>query len=80
MGRITEEHSRLYALMESVGSGPQFAQLYAAQHALNWVLNPERFGAPFDYITGIEFGSPDCLTSSRPAPSKDTGDRMLGVV
>jgi hypothetical protein len=67
MERLVHERDRLQALLSRSRPGSRFAQLYAAQHTLNWVLNPERFAPPFGYITDIREGSPDCLADTRQA-------------
>ena len=72
MDRIEREHARLCSLMERTGPGPIYGQLYAAQHALNWVRNPKRFGAPFDFIKDIPATQPDCSERSRQAPSPES--------
>jgi hypothetical protein len=56
------------ALMESSES-PHYAELYAAQQALAWVLEPNGFASPMKMITGTPVGSEDYLSSSNPAQS-----------
>ena len=70
MDRIELEHARLCDLMERTGPGAVYAQLYAAQHALNWVRDPCLFGAPFDYIKDIPSAQPDCSAHTHPVRSQ----------
>jgi hypothetical protein len=43
-------------------------ELYAAQQALAWALDPTGFAAPFTTITGTRADSEDCPAELRPAP------------
>lgn len=67
MGYIERELGRLHkALDEGVGD-PRYPEIYAAQQALSWALDPQAFRAPMAYLKGIREGSVDCpACHSRP--------------
>jgi hypothetical protein len=63
MEYVKAEIARLW---DAAHSGvPHRNQLLAAQQALSWALDPERFRAPFLYVMGIPEGSPDCPSECR---------------
>lgn len=39
---------------------PRHHELYAAQQALEWAIEPHGVKSPFDYLTGSEEGSKGC--------------------
>lgn len=45
------------------------AELYAAQQALSWALDPEGAKSPFQMLTDTPAGSEDCSERSRPPQS-----------
>ncbi len=47
----------------------EYRQLYAAQQALSWALEPDGFRAPYETILGTPAGSADCSEHSRPPQS-----------
>ena len=67
-------------LRQEVGAAGLYCQLYAAQQALSWALDPELAAAPFDAIvsgkvqslTGTQASSEDCSVALRPPVSSDT--------
>ncbi len=50
-----------------VASGPRYDELYAAQQALEWALEPSGTKSPYAMITGIQEGSGDYPAPSNPA-------------
>jgi hypothetical protein len=79
--RIQTELDRVSErLRQEMGTSGLYCQLYAAQQALSWAVNPESAGAPLEVIvggkvqppTGIQAGSGDCLAVLRPLASSDT--------
>ena len=50
------------------GSGPQ-PELYAAQQALSWALEPSGFKSPYELLKGIREGSEDYQPLSGQPPS-----------
>ena len=51
--RIQSELDRVSErLRQEMGAAGLYCQLYAAQQALSWALNPEGAAAPFDVIVG----------------------------
>jgi len=49
----------------------EYSQLYAAQQALAWALEPTGFKPPYSTIRDNGEGSEDCPSSSYPGPSGD---------
>lgn len=47
----------------------EYRQLYAAQQALSWALDPTGFRAPFDTVMGIPVAPVDCQAGSHQAES-----------
>jgi hypothetical protein len=47
----------------------EYRQLYAAQQALSWALEPLGFQAPYETILDTPAGSGDCPDDSRPPES-----------
>jgi hypothetical protein len=45
------------------------SELYAAQQALAWALEPDGIRSPYKMIMGTQEGSEDCQPSSDPQPS-----------
>lgn len=54
---------------------PNAKELYAAQQALAWALEPRGIKAPFDMVMGIPEGSVDCSEHPRRHPSLDICSR-----
>lgn len=69
MGFIERELDRISAALGEAGQ-PDYGQLYAAQQALSWALEPTGFKAPYDTIKGIPANSTDCPPLSCPLPSE----------
>lgn len=70
MGLIQREIDRLRSAMMT-GTGNR-DELYAAQQALEWVLEPGDIRSPYVFITGTEEGSEGCLPQIRPSWSLDS--------
>lgn len=66
MGIIQREIDRIRSQIVP-HSHPRQAELYAAQQALEWALEPSGVASPFQMITGNEVGPEDC--SARPHPT-----------
>lgn len=53
MGFVERELERLNcALNEGVGD-PRYPEIYAAQQALSWALDPTGFRSPYNYLFNI---------------------------
>ncbi|MBZ9873095.1 hypothetical protein LB542_19800 [Mesorhizobium sp. BR1-1-9] len=52
-----------------VASDPRYDELYAAQQALEWALEPSGIKPPYAMIMGTQEGSGDCSAPSHPFPS-----------
>lgn len=71
MEHVQSEWEKLVAILAEETGGPRYGQAFAAQQALNWVLRPDRFTPPSDYIASIPEEISGCLEDSHPAPSPD---------
>lgn len=79
MGFVERELAKLSRALVSDPDGVRYAELYAAQQALSWSLDPQGFKPPFAMITGIQEGSGDCSADSHHSPLPDIGVRSSGV-
>ncbi len=52
-GFVQRELDRIAVALRESQSPERYGQLYAAQQALSWALEPNGFSAPMDTITGI---------------------------
>lgn len=70
MSFVQRELDRLHnELSKTEENTPAYAQLYAAQQALWWALEPTGVKAPYDFIMGIPAKTGDCLSEPRPPQS-----------
>jgi len=67
MGMIQRELDKIRRALQS--DAPRRSELYAAQQALEWALEPGGIKSPYLMITGIPGGSGDCPPESCPAQS-----------
>ena len=72
MSFLQREKDRLNRGLNDSTHTEKYDQLYAAQQALAWAIDPESAKAPFDMIMGIPGGSKDCLADPHPPQSSDT--------
>lgn len=63
---ILEEAARLRTRLINEPDGARYAELYAAQQALSWALQPEGFAAPYEMLTGTPEGRAGCPAEPRP--------------
>jgi hypothetical protein len=78
-GFVQRELRRLEAALRQPQSESAYCQLYAAQQALSWAIEPSGFRSPYDTITAgavfppiredIQAGSEGCPSSCRQLPS-----------
>ena len=73
---IQREIDRLSAAIVDPGQANQRAELYAAQQALAWALEPSGFRSPYGAIMGIPEAPEDYQAPPHPVPSLDI--RALG--
>jgi hypothetical protein len=72
MGFVARELSRIsVSLGRLKESDAKYQELYAAQQALSWAIEPNGFKSPYDLIMGTQEGSKDCPATHYPAPSSD---------
>jgi hypothetical protein len=65
MLHIQRKLERIQNVLTSVAPPERYAELYAAQQALVWVLDSETFKAPHDMlVTYSRGGSRDCLAGN----------------
>lgn len=69
MSFVAREIEKLNRALNETPEGDRRAELYAAQQALSWALDPTGFKAPYAMITGIQEGSVDCSSPVRPLQS-----------
>lgn len=50
MGFVTRELERLSRALRDQPDGNRYTEIYAAQQALSWVLDPEVFRSPCGYL------------------------------
>jgi hypothetical protein len=76
MSFIQRELDRIGAALTQPQPGPEYAELYAAQQALVWALEPTGFKAPYDAIVraSILGGSEDCQEGNGLTASSGTPD------
>jgi len=68
MSYIQRELDRIGNALRNSQFGERYAELYLAQQALSWALEPNGFAPPTALIEGIPEDSKDCLSESDPAP------------
>jgi hypothetical protein len=68
MSFIQRELDRIEVALRQPQSDNCYAELYAAQQALGWALEPTAYKSPYSMITGIQTDSAGCPSESRPAP------------
>ena len=68
MSFLQREIERLRQALQDPNSN-RYAELYAAQQALSWAIEPDGFKSPHKMITGIQKNSEDC-----PAPATKEGE------
>lgn len=69
MSFIERELEKITQALREPRSADHYDQLYAAQQALSWALEPEGFKRPYDMITGTPADSEDCSRLPCPLPS-----------
>ena len=70
MGFVQREIDRIREqLIGSEPNAPRWRELYAAQQALEWALEPGGIASPYTMIAGTQEGSEDCSEHPRPLPS-----------
>ncbi len=75
MSFIQRELDRINSLLGD-GSNPHYAELYAAQQALAWALEPTGYKAPLDAVMKDTLAdSEDYSVHTRPPSSLNTYDR-----
>ena len=73
MNFLKVEADRLRSALQQTPLGARFDELYAAQQAIQWAIDPTQCESPMDMINrfnlSIREGSEDCQSSSRLALS-----------
>lgn len=66
MSFVQRELDKIAGALREPHLADKYEQLYAAQQALSWALNPSGFRAPYDEIMGILAAPEDCPASIHP--------------
>lgn len=73
MRLVEKELDRIGSVLRQANPVAQYGQLYAAQQALLWVLDPETYNAPYDMLMQVSDdthqGSADYQEESDHSPS-----------
>lgn len=69
MSFIQREFDRLHNALGDEQINPHYRDLYVAQQALAWCLDPNAFSSPIEMIMGIQGEKEDCLVEPRQPPS-----------
>lgn len=78
MRSIQRELDRIGEAIRHSNPVPRYDELYAAQQALMWVLDPETYKAPYDLlVSGTPEGSGDCPEGSGRSAFSDSLDRRV---
>lgn len=72
MSFVQREIDRLNGALDDGVGNPRYPEIYAAQQALAWALDPLVIQSPYAFIAGSEAAAGDCSAESRPPPSSDT--------
>jgi hypothetical protein len=70
MGFVQREIDRIRQAI--LADPPNRAELYAAQQALEWAMEPSGIASPYDMIMGTAAGSEDCSVHNHLPSSLDT--------
>jgi len=77
MGFIDRELARLNRALDCGVGDSRYPEIYAAQQALAWVLEPAIAASPMAYLTGNAEASADCWADSRPEKLSETARQGL---
>ncbi len=69
IGFVQRELQRIETALREEQHAERRGQLYAAQQALSWALEPIGFASPYDAITGIRATLADCSDEPHPPSS-----------
>lgn len=69
MSFVARELERLSRALHADPESDRYAEIYAAQQALSWVLEPDGFSSPYAAIMGIREDSEGCQGCPDPLPS-----------
>ena len=73
MSFVQRELGRLHNELSKIDeNSPVYAQLYSAQQALWWALEPAGVKSPCDFIMDIPAKTGDCLSEPHPPQSSGT--------
>ncbi len=75
---VQKELDRIGTALRQADPVPRYDELYAAQQALMWVLDPSTFKAPYDLlvpVSGTPEGSEDCPEGNGHSEFSDSRDR-----
>ena len=71
MGFMNRELNRIALALREPQPPQRYAELYAAQQALSWALEPDGFRSPYSFLMSTSEGSAGCLACPGPPLSAD---------
>lgn len=80
MSFVSRELEKLSRALQSEPQGTHYAELYAAQQALSWALEPKGFKAPHSMIMGTQEDLEDCSGDTRHSLLPDTTDLIADAL
>lgn len=75
MSFVQRELASIQRAMRDPAHSNRYAELYAAQQALSWAIEPAGFAPASKMITGIQASLEDCSAHLHPQPSLDICSR-----
>ncbi len=69
MSFVQRELDRISKALREQPTAKNYDELYAAQQALSWALDPEGAKRPMAFLRGIQEGSEGCSVDHRPPSS-----------
>lgn len=69
MSFIQRELNRIREQLKKGENFPEYDNLYAAQQALSWAIEPDGYKPPYDLVMSTQASSKGCLSFGHPLPS-----------
>jgi hypothetical protein len=73
---VQRELDRIHNALGDERTNPKYPELYAAQQALAWALDPRCARSPFDTVMGTQEAKEDCPEYPHPVPFSGTRDPL----
>ncbi len=68
---VQRELDRIHNALGDERTNPKYPEMYAAQQALAWALEPSGFRSPFDSVMGTQEAKEGCPGYRHPVPFSD---------